>query len=98
MFEFLTRVIQSTQTMSVNTSNEYTSFMSKVNEVEKKLGQATFSVQEVMFLMEMTNFQKSDDKVHKKIWVIKEEMLDAASDDHIPIDEIRKKNIRIFRA
>ena len=60
---------------SVNTSNEYTSFMYKVNEVEKTLGQAaTFSVQEVMFLMEMTNFQQSDDKVHKKIWSSTEEI------------------------
>jgi hypothetical protein len=57
-FEFLARAIQSTQTMSVNTANEYTSFMYKVHEVEKTLGQATFSVQEVMFLMEMTNFQQ----------------------------------------
>ena len=48
--------------------------------------------------MEMTNFQQSDDKVHKKIWVSMEEMLDAAGDDDIPIDEIRKKNIRIFKA
>jgi hypothetical protein len=51
-----------------------------------------------MFLMEMTNFQQSDDKVHKKIWASMEEMLDAAGDDDIPIDEIRKKNIRIFKA
>jgi hypothetical protein len=63
--------------MSVNTDNEYTSFMFKVNEVEKTLGQATFSVQEVMFLMEMTNFQQSDDKVHKKIWASTEEILDT---------------------
>jgi hypothetical protein len=83
--------------MSVNTANEYTSFMYEVNEVEKTLGQTTFSVQEVMFLMEMTNFQQSDDKVHKKIWASMEEMLDAAGDDDI-INEIRKKNIRIFKA
>jgi hypothetical protein len=77
--------------MSVNTTNEYTSFMSKVNEVEKTLGQMTFSVQEVMFLMEMTNFQQSDDKVHKKIWANTEEILDVGRDDDIPIDEIREK-------
>jgi hypothetical protein len=50
-----------------------------------------------MFLMEMNNFQKSDDKVHKKIWASTEEMLDEAGDDDIPIDEIRKENIRIFK-
>ncbi len=44
--------------MSVKTDNEYTSFMFKMNEIEKRLGQATFSVQEVMFLMEMTNFRQ----------------------------------------
>jgi hypothetical protein len=98
IFEYLARTIQSTQTMSVNTTNEYTSFLSKVNEVEETLDQTTFSVQEVMFLMEMTNFQQSDNKVHKKIWASMEEMLDAAGDDDIPIDEIRKKNIRIFKA
>jgi len=57
-FEFLDRVIHSAQTMSVNTANECTSYMSKVHEVEQTLGQVTFIVvKEVMFLMEMTNFQ-----------------------------------------
>jgi hypothetical protein len=94
-FEFLVRVIQSVQTMSVNTVNEHTSYMSKVNEVKKTLAQVTFTVQEVMFLMEMTNFLKSDDKVHKKIWGSTEDMFDEAGDNDIPIDEIRKKNIAL---
>jgi hypothetical protein len=34
----------------------------------------------------------------KKIWASMEEILDEAGDDDIPIDEIRKKNIRIFKA
>jgi hypothetical protein len=55
--------------MSVNTVNEYTSYLSNVHEVTETLGQVTFNVKEVMFLMEMTNFQQSDNKVHKEIWV-----------------------------
>jgi hypothetical protein len=49
------------------------------------LGQATFNVKEVMFLMKMTNFQRSDNKVHKKIWSSMEETLDEP-DDNIPIN------------
>ncbi len=54
--------------MSVNTVNEYTSYLSNVHEVTETLVQVTFNVKEVMFLMEMTNFQQSDNKVHKKMW------------------------------
>ena len=49
-----------------------------------------------MFLLEMTYFQQSDNKVHKKIWTNMEEILDEADD--IPMDDVRKKNIQIFRA
>ncbi len=41
-FEFLARAIQSTQAMSVNTANEYTSFMYKMNEVEKNVRSSDF--------------------------------------------------------
>ncbi len=56
-FEYLVRVIYSTQDMSVNTVNEYASYLSNVHEVTETLGRVTFNVKEVMFLMEMTNFQ-----------------------------------------
>jgi hypothetical protein len=82
--------------MSVNTDKEYTSYLSNVHEVTETLGQVTFNVKEVMFLMEMTNFQQSDHKVHKKIWASMEEMLDEDDDNDIPMDDIRKKNIKIF--
>jgi hypothetical protein len=49
-----------------------------------------------MFLMEMTNFQQSDNTVHKKIWSSMEEMLDEVDDNDIPMDDIRKKIIKIF--
>ncbi len=49
-------MIYSAQAMSVNTANEYTSYMSNVHEVTKTLVQVTFNVKEVMFLIEMTNF------------------------------------------
>jgi hypothetical protein len=49
-FEFLARVIYSAQSMSVNTVNEYTSYLSDVYEVTETLGQVTFNVKEVMFL------------------------------------------------
>ena len=51
-----------------------------------------------MFLMEMTNFHQSDNKVYKKIWASMEEMFDEADDNDIPMDDIRKKNIKIFTA
>jgi hypothetical protein len=57
----------------------------------------TFNVKEVMFLMELTNFQKSDNKVQKKIWASMEEMLDETDDNDIPMDGIRKKNIKLFK-
>jgi hypothetical protein len=82
--------------MSVNTDKEYTSFLSNVHEVTERLGQVTFNVKEVMFLMEMTNFQQSDHKVHKKIWASVEEMLDEVDENDIPMDDIRKENIKIF--
>jgi hypothetical protein len=63
-FEFLVHTIYSTQPMSFNTVNEYTSYLSNVDEVIETLGQVTFNVKEVMFLMEMTNFHQSDTKVH----------------------------------
>jgi hypothetical protein len=47
-----------------------------VDEVTETLGKVTFNVKEAMFLTEMTNFQQLDNKVHKKIWVSMEEMLD----------------------
>ncbi len=97
-FEYLARVIYSAQPMSVNTDKEYTSYLSNVHEVTETLVQVTFNVKEVMFLMEMTNFQQSDHKVHKKIWTSMEEMLDEADDNDIPMDDIRKKNIKIFTA
>ena len=51
-----------------------------------------------MFLLEMTYFQQSDVKVHKKVWVNVEEMFDKVPDDgDIPMDEIHKKNIKIFK-
>jgi hypothetical protein len=96
-FEFLAHAIYSAQTISVNTVNQYTSYMSNVHDVTETLGQATFNVKKVMVLMEMTHFQQSDNKVHKKIWTSHEEMLDKTDDDNIPMDDIRKKNIKIFR-
>ena len=63
-FEYLSRVMYSAQSMSVNTANEYTSYMSNVHEVTETLVQVTLNVKEVMFLMEMTNFQDSENKVH----------------------------------
>jgi hypothetical protein len=66
-------------------TNEYTSYISNVHDVTETLGQATFNVKEVMFLMKMTNFQRSDNKVHKKIWSSMEETLDEP-DDNIPIN------------
>jgi hypothetical protein len=57
-------VIYSTQDVSVNTINEYTFYLSNVHEVTETLGQVTFNVKEVMFLMEMTNFQELDNKVY----------------------------------
>ena len=51
-----------------------------------------------MFLLEMTYFQQSDVKVHKKVWVNVEEMFDKVpGDGDIPMDEIHKKNIKIFK-
>ena len=50
--------------------------MDFVHEVTETLGKVTFNVKEVMFLMEMTNFQQSDNKVNKEIWVSMEEMFD----------------------
>ncbi len=70
--------------MSVNTDTEYTSYLSNVHEVTETLGTVTFNVKEVMFLM--------------KIWASMEEMLDEADDNDIPMDDIRKKNIKIFTA
>jgi hypothetical protein len=73
--------------------------MSNVHEVTETLGQVTFNVKEAMFLMEMTHFQQSDNnKVHEKIWASMEEMLDEADDGDIPMDDIRKKNVKIFKA
>jgi hypothetical protein len=95
-FEYLTRVTYSTQVMSVNNDKEYTSYLSNVHEVNETLVQVTFNVKEVMFLMEMTNFQQSDHKAHKKIWDSMEEMLEEVDDNDIPMDDIRKKNIKIF--
>jgi hypothetical protein len=95
-FEYLARAMHSAQTMSVNTDKEYTSYLSNVHEVTETLGQVTFNVKEVMFLMEMTNFQQSDHKLHKKIWASMEEILDEADDNDIPMDDIRRKNIKIF--
>jgi hypothetical protein len=60
-------VIYSGQDVSVDTINEYTSYLSNVHEVNETLDQVTFNVKEVMFLMEMTNFQELDNKVYKKI-------------------------------
>jgi hypothetical protein len=95
-FEYLARAIYSAHVMSVNTDKEYTSYLSNVHEVTETLGQVNFNVKEEMFLMEMTNFQQSDHKVYKKIWSSMEEMLDEADDNDIPMDNIRKKNIKIF--
>ncbi len=97
VFEYLARVIYSAQAMSVNTVNEYTSCLSNVHEVTETLDQVTFNVKKAMFLMEMTNFQHSDNKVHKKIRASMEEVLDEADDNDIPVDDIRKKNIKIFK-
>jgi hypothetical protein len=41
--------------MSVNTDKEYTSYLSNVHEVTETLGQVTFNVKEVMFLMELSD-------------------------------------------
>jgi hypothetical protein len=60
-FEYLARAIYSTQSMSVNTDKEYTSYLS-----------------------------------NEKIWASMEEMLDEADDNDIPMDDILKKNIKIF--
>ena len=50
----------------------------------------------------MTQFQQPDVKVYKKVWANmeeSEEMIDKTTDDDdIPMDEIRKKNIKIFKA
>ena len=53
-FEFLARAVYSAQTMSVNTANEYTTFLSTVHDVVETLGSKTFTTKEVMFLLEMT--------------------------------------------
>jgi hypothetical protein len=97
-FEYLVRAIYSAQVMSVNNDKEYTSYLSNVHEVTETLVQVTFNVKKVMFLMELTNFQQSDYKVHKKIWASMEEMLDETDDNDIPMDDIRKKNIKNFTA
>ena len=69
-----------------------------VHDVVETLDSTTFTSNEVMFLLEMTYFQQSDVKVHKKVWVNVEEMFDKVpGDGDIPMDEIHKKNIKIFK-
>ena len=82
--------------MSVNTTNEYTVYLSTVHDAVETPGSATFTVSEVMFLLEMTYFQLWNSKVHMKIYTRVEEMLDDTGD--IPMDEVGKKNIQQFRA
>jgi hypothetical protein len=90
--------VYSAQAMSVDTVNEYTSYFSNVHEVTETLRPVTFNVKEVTLLMEMTNYHQSDNKVHKKIWGSMEEMLDESDDNDIPMDDIRKKKIKIFKS
>ena len=71
-------------------------YISTVHDTVETLGSVTFTVSEVMFLLEMTYFQQSDIKVHKKIYTIMEELFDGVDD--IPMDEVRNQNIQLFRS
>ena len=89
-------MIYSVQDVSVDTINEYTSYLSNVHEVTETLVQVTFNVKKVMFLMEMINFQELDNKVYKKIWSSMEYMVHEGDDYDIPMDDIRKEKHQDF--
>ncbi len=72
--------------------------ISSVHDTVETLGSVTFTVSQVMFLLEMTYSQQSDIKVHKKIYTIMEELIDGV--DNIPtmMDEVHKEKIQLFRS
>ena len=73
-FEFLVRAVQSSQPMSLNTTNDYTAYLSTVHDVVETIVSETFTVSEVMFFLEMNETED------------------------IPMDDVRQKNIQIFRS
>ncbi len=72
--------------------------ISSVHDTVETLGSVTFTVSEVMFLLEMTYSQQSDIKVHKKIYTIMEELIDGVDDIPTMMNKVHKKNIQLFRS
>ena len=56
-FEFLARAVYSVQVMSVNTTNEYTSYLSTMYDVVETQDSVTFTSKEVLSFLEITYFQ-----------------------------------------